>query len=161
MTLKKLNQIKRDLVGGLIVAIMPCLFFSLIFFKDIYSGIKKSHEIKTISYETQRYGYYPKYEEKEVGSFYVIKTTAYCPCVKCCGWSTGITCSGTVATEGRTVGANLTQFPLETELIIDGQTYIVEDTGHIQPGTIDIYMDSHEKALQYGVQYKLVVVNKE
>ena len=43
-------------------------------------------------------------QRKYLGTYTIY---AYCPCVKCCGKTNGITASGTVATEGRTVAANL------------------------------------------------------
>lgn len=83
-----------------------------------------------------------------------IMTTAYCSCEKCCGWSTGITYSGTQAIAGRTVGANLSQFPLGTVLVIDGHEYVVEDTGAgVGKNHVDIYMNSHEDAVEYGKKY--------
>ena len=77
-------------------------------------------------------------------------TTAYCGCSKCCGKSDGITASGTVATEGRTVAAP-SSLAFGTEIIINGHTYVVEDRGgSINGNRIDIYFDSHQEALNYG-----------
>lgn len=80
---------------------------------------------------------------------------AYCPCAKCCGqWSGGLTASGTVPEEGRTVAADWDVLPAGTELYIDGVGWrVVEDTGAgIDGQALDIYMDSHEDALRFGVQ---------
>ena len=76
---------------------------------------------------------------------------AYCPCKKCCGKTNGITASGTVATEGRTVAADL---PFGTKIYIDGVgERIVEDRGGgIGTGKIDIFMSDHNSALQFGVR---------
>ena len=81
-----------------------------------------------------------------------VTATAYCPCEKCCGkWSDGITASGTTATEGRTVAVDKNLIPLGTEIIINGKTYIAEDTGSAILGNkIDIYFDSHSSALEWG-----------
>jgi 3D (Asp-Asp-Asp) domain-containing protein len=77
-------------------------------------------------------------------------TTAYCGCSSCCGKSDGITASGTYATQGRTIAAPST-FAFGTELIIDGNTYVVEDRGgSINGNRLDIYFDSHQAALNYG-----------
>lgn len=81
------------------------------------------------------------------------KLTAYCSCSKCCGKSDGITASGTKATAGRTVAAK--GFSFGTKLMISGDTYIVEDRG-VGSGVIDIYFDSHEEALNFGVKYAKV-----
>ena len=85
--------------------------------------------------------------------------TAYCGCAQCCGKSDGITASGTVATEGRTVAADLSVFPFGTQLRIDGTDYVVEDCGGgINGNRLDIYFASHSDALAYGVRTVTVEV---
>ena len=104
----------------------------------------------------------------ELGEF---KTTAYCTCVKCCGiWSAEHpsrvgtdyvqrTKSGTIPTADRTVSVDPDVIPLGTVLIIDGHEYIAEDTGSAVKGNvIDIYFDSHELAVEYGVQMKTIYI---
>ena len=79
--------------------------------------------------------------------------TAYCGCEKCCGKSDGITASGTVATEGRTIAVDPTVIPYGTTVYIDGQAFVAEDCGGAIKGKrIDMYFDNHEKALLWGVQ---------
>lgn len=76
--------------------------------------------------------------------------TAYCSCSKCCGsWSGGGTASGTTPTAGRTVAMG--GVPFGTKLLINGNVYTVEDRG-TGYGHVDIYMDSHSAALQFGSQ---------
>ena len=107
----------------------------------------------------------------ELGTF---KTTAYCTCVKCCGiWSqehpsrigtdyVQKTASGTIPTAGRTVAVDTNLISYGTVLIIDGHEYIAEDTGSAVKGNvIDIYFDSHEDAIEYGVQYKKIYIKGE
>lgn len=76
--------------------------------------------------------------------------TAYCACVNCCGKSNGITASGTQATAGRTVACN--SLPMGTVISINGNQYVVEDTGGMGGNVIDIFFDSHEEALNFGRQ---------
>ena len=81
--------------------------------------------------------------------------TAYCSCSACCGeYSSGYTASGTWATQGRTIACNT--LPMGTEVVIDGNTYIVEDTGWSPYGEawIDIFFDDHQTASDFGLQYK-------
>lgn len=88
----------------------------------------------------------------------VYKITAYCPCSKCCGKSTGRTASGTKATAGRTVAAS-GKFAFGTKLNIGGHVYTVEDRGGaINGNKIDIFVNSHAEALQWGVRYLPVSV---
>lgn len=87
---------------------------------------------------------------KYLGNF---KLTSYCACPICCGvWSDGTatTASGTKATEGRTVAMG--GVPFGTKLVIGGFLYTVEDRG-TPYGHVDIYKNSHQDALNFGVQY--------
>ena len=78
--------------------------------------------------------------------------TAYCACEKCCGkWSKyKKTASGTTPEEGRTVACVSLDFG--TVININGEDYIVEDTGHLKDNQIDIYFESHQEALEFGRQ---------
>lgn len=81
----------------------------------------------------------------------------YCACVECCGKHDGITATGTVATEGRTVAVDPSVIPYGTEISVyyeDGriERYIAEDCGGaIKGNRLDVYMDSHEAALVAGM----------
>lgn len=87
----------------------------------------------------------------------VFRITAYCACKECCGKSEddpayGITYSGTQVTEGWTVAADPAVLPMGSMVSIDDHIYRVEDIGAAVTGnTIDIYMGSHESALDFGV----------
>lgn len=88
------------------------------------------------------------------------RLTAYCSCVQCCGKSDGITATGTLATAGRTIAVDPNVIPYGTSVVINGNTYVAEDCGGaINKNRIDIYFDSHEEALQFGVQYADVYLN--
>lgn len=88
-------------------------------------------------------------EEDFLGDFEI---TAYCGCQKC-SKGNALTYSGTTPQEGRTISADLDVFPLGIRLLIDGTVYTVEDTGSgIDGNHLDIYFDSHERALDYGRQ---------
>lgn len=94
----------------------------------------------------------PVYES--LGEFVI---TAYCPCMKCCGKTNGITATGTVATEGRTVAVDPRVIPYGTEIYIDGHKYIAEDCGGaINQNRLDIFFDDHNEALAWGIQRKEV-----
>lgn len=86
------------------------------------------------------------------------KITAYCPCAKCCGKTNGRTAAGTQATAGRTVAAS-SKYAFGTKLNIGGHIYTVEDRGGaIKGNKIDIFVNSHAEALQWGVRYLPVSV---
>ena len=85
--------------------------------------------------------------------------TAYCPCMKCCGKTDGITASGDKATEGVTVAMDKSM-PFGTKIYIDGVgERIVQDRGGaIKGNRIDLYFDSHQEALNFGRQTKQVTI---
>lgn len=86
------------------------------------------------------------------------KLTAYCPCVKCCGKTDGITATGTTAAEGRTIAVDPRVIPYGSSVTIyfaDGtsHTYTAEDCGGaIKENRIDVFFDDHQTALKFGVQ---------
>lgn len=91
-----------------------------------------------------------------------VVATAYCPCSKCCGKSDGITATGVKAKEGRTIAADPKKFPYGTKILIDGNVYTVEDCGGaIKDNKIDIFFESHEKALNFGVQHLTAYIKGE
>jgi 3D (Asp-Asp-Asp) domain-containing protein len=85
--------------------------------------------------------------------------TAYCICTECCGKlptdpAYGITATGTRAEQGRTIAVDPNVIPYGTEVLINGHTYIAEDTGSAIYGKrIDICFTSHAEALAFGVKY--------
>ncbi len=95
----------------------------------------------------------PEVERVSLGEF---RITAYCPCEKCCGaWADGLTYTETVATEGRTIAVDPDVIPLGSIVEINGAEYVAEDIGGaIKGDRIDLYFDSHQDALEWGVQYK-------
>ena len=86
------------------------------------------------------------------------RLTAYCPCMKCCGKTDGITSTGTLAAEGRTIAVDPRVIPYGSIITIyfaDGasQRYIAEDCGGaIKENRIDVFFADHQTALQFGVQ---------
>lgn len=87
------------------------------------------------------------------------KLTAYCACVNCCGKTDGITSTGVKATSGRTIAVDPEVIPYGSEVVIDGHTYIAEDCGGaIRGKRIDVYFDTHQEALEFGVRYENIKI---
>lgn len=104
----------------------------------------------------------PQSVEPVLESLGTFKLTAYCPCSKCCGeWADGITYTGTIATADRTVAVDPSVIPLGSTLYINGQAYIAEDIGGaIKKNRIDVFFDTHEEALEFGVLYANVSIQR-
>ena len=86
------------------------------------------------------------------------RITFYCNCSACCGsWAGSPTASGVMPTAERTAAADL---PFGTRLLIDDVQYVVQDRG-VSGMCIDIYVDSHEEALNRGMYYTDVYIIKE
>lgn len=101
------------------------------------------------------------------------RLTAYCGCSKCCGkWGENrpldengktivYTANMSIAKEGVTIAADINILPYGTKVIIDGHEYIVQDKGGVINGNrIDIYFESHQDALNFGVQYKEIYIER-
>ena len=95
------------------------------------------------------------------------RLTAYCPCMKCCGKTDGITATGTLAEEGRTIAVDPRVIPYGSTVTLyfaDGtsHTYTAEDCGGaIKENRIDVFFDDHQAARAFGVQSAMVYVEEE
>lgn len=100
-----------------------------------------------------------------------VKATAYCLCQKCTGKTPGNpgyghTASGFVITPGqdmKVISVDPNVIPLGTQVYVDGYGYaIAADTGSaIKGNKIDVYKDTHQLALQWGVKYVDVYILKD
>lgn len=77
-----------------------------------------------------------------------------------CGKADGITTSGLIAREGRTIAMD--GVPFGTRVEIDGREYIVEDCfGGNYTNRVDIYCESKKTAFANGRQFKTVKIYKD
>lgn len=83
------------------------------------------------------------------------RITHYCPCSICCGpWTNGITSTGVTAMTNRTIAVDPRVIPYGCNIVINGQVYVAEDCGGaIKGNRIDIYVASHQEAMDKGVYY--------
>ena len=107
---------------------------------------KKAKAKKAIASTNGKY-----HKGKSLGIFHC---TAYCACQGCCGLNAcGITASGAPVQANHTIAVDTSVIPFGTKVVINNTVYTAEDTGSaIQNDRIDIYFDSHQAALQFGVQ---------
>ena len=84
--------------------------------------------------------------------------TAYCNCAACNGSAGNPTASGVMPTSGHTVAMGGVDFG--TKLLINGTVYTVEDRG-TPYGHVDIFFDTHEEALDFGMGSADVYLIKE
>ena len=82
------------------------------------------------------------------------KVTGYCPCMKCCGKTDGITASGVKATANHTIAAP-SKYAFGTRISLDGYgIFVVEDRGGaIKDNRLDRFFNTHQEALNWGVKY--------
>lgn len=86
------------------------------------------------------------------------RVTFYCPCSQCCGSWGNATASGAMPQANHTVACG--DLPFGTRLMIDGQEYVVEDRG-VGAQQIDIFVNSHQEALDRGLYYTDVWILEE
>lgn len=103
-------------------------------------------------------------EEPLEGANYLgeFQVTGYCSCSLCCGEKEEkLTKSETVPKAAHTIAADPSVIPLGTRIVIDGVSYVVEDTGKAIKGKqLDIYFDTHEEAVRYGRKEKYVYLEE-
>lgn len=126
---------------------------------------------------------HPRYRipSKKAPEIVTLEVTGYCKCGQCCGWErnwkfqpvfssgpqkgkpkqVGVTASGTHARVG-TIAADTKIYPFGTIMHIPGYGWgRVEDVGSAIKGNhIDLFFTSHQKALNWGRQWKTVKVWK-
>lgn len=125
------------------------------------------------SSEDEGYGGCGDEEEPELISLGEFLCSAYCSCRSCCGkWAENrpvdengeeivYTASGAIAQAGVTIAVDTSVIPHGTVVVIDGQEYIAQDTGHLIEGKrIDVYHDDHQAARVYGMQTHEVFVKE-
>lgn len=107
-------------------------------------------------------------EKKEIGEFIL---TAYCPCELCCeeyalnrpidenGKAIVYGSIGERLFQGVSIAVDPSVIPYGSKVEIDGEVYIAQDCGGAISGNkIDVYHDSHQDALNFGVQTKSVYI---
>jgi 3D (Asp-Asp-Asp) domain-containing protein len=88
-----------------------------------------------------------------------MRVTAYCPCPKCCGkYSDGVTANGHVISNGDRFVAADSRFAFDTQMVIPGYNNgkvvrVFDRGGAIKGDRIDVFFNTHEEALEWGVQY--------
>lgn len=109
------------------------------------------------------------YETPELKLLARFIVTAYCACERCCDKSPddpayGITATGTKATQGRTIAVDPRVIPYGTVLYFEGPDgliggYVAEDCGGaIKGNRLDLYFDSHEEAIEWGIKEKDIYI---
>jgi len=89
---------------------------------------------------------------------YITKTyrvSAYCPCEKCCGiFADGITANGHKIKPGDRFVAASKDIPFGTILNIPGygKVPVWDRGGAIKGNRLDVYFDTHQEALNWGVK---------
>ena len=88
-----------------------------------------------------------------------MRVTAYCPCSKCCGsYSDGVTASGHRISQGDRFVAADKRYPFGTEMVIPGYknsqaVEVLDRGGAIRGNRLDVFFNSHQEALEWGVRH--------
>lgn len=160
MKRRRLIKIKKAAKVILFIAFI-ILIVAVIYYRHEVKDLKQEIRERNVMIEAQRM----EIQEPARGSVDRLHSLGtfeiyhYCPCAKCCGTANRITATGTTAEEGRTIAVDPAVIPLGTTVIIDGHEYTAEDAGGgITGNRIDIFVESHEKALSLGVKEATVFI---
>lgn len=101
-------------------------------------------------------------QEQSGSPAFLLEVTAYCSCSRCCGkWADGFTASGHKIKKGDKFAAAPKHIPFGTVLEIPGygKVPVLDRGGAIKVSKIDVFFDTHQEALNWGVQFLEVKVN--
>jgi 3D (Asp-Asp-Asp) domain-containing protein len=147
------------------VKMEPNSYYTPKLLKEIEIHIKKyQHEQEKINKKqkallVQKQKQESNREKQNKAQILSIQSTAYTKnCAGCTG--TGKTASGKIAKQGRTISADTSVIPMGCKVKLEfpnksqyNGTYIVEDRGGAIKGRkIDLYLDSHSDAIDFGRQ---------
>jgi len=93
----------------------------------------------------------------------IMRVTAYCSCEKCCGkYADGITASGHRISLGDKFIAAPKGFDFNTKIDVPGYSNepvpVLDRGGAIKGDRLDVYFDTHQEALNWGVKYLEVTI---
>ncbi len=139
--------------------------------EPIVSKTKRSQVTKTRRHDLDIVG---KCEIELISWYKVVKmkVTAYCACKKCCGkYADGITASRHVISIGDKFIAADKKYVFGTKMYIPGYYHthkgstsvreyaqVLDRGGAIKGNHIDVYFDTHQEALNWGVQFLDVTI---
>ena len=170
------------LVGMIVGAVFFGVLFALaepfmskgeyVYAKDKNADLCQNNENKELVVVVEEKEPVPEQPKRiSLGEF---KLTAYCSCVKCCGfWAYGrpldengndivIGASGERLYQGVSIAVDPAVIPYDSKVYIDGKEYIAHDCGGaIKGNRIDVYFDNHKDALDFGVRYANVEVDEK
>jgi len=93
-----------------------------------------------------------------------MRVTGYCPCSQCCGsFSDGITANNHHIQPGDTFVAADKSYQFGTEMVIPGynsdrSVQVMDRGGAIKGNRLDLFFQTHQQALQWGVQHLDVLI---
>ena len=169
-------MVKKGDIAGLIGISIITFIFCILYLKSMeYSNKPNTQEITTQAVteqttevqtetETETQTQTETETETETESKTLLgyfRATAYCECEKCCGvWASKREDGKVVGASGKelipnySIAVDTKVIPMGTKVYINGKEYIAQDTGGaIKGNRIDIYMSTHQEALNWGVQY--------
>ena len=88
-----------------------------------------------------------------------MRVSAYCPCRKCCGkHSDGLTASSHRIRKGDMFVAADKKYDFKTRFIISGYNEskpveVLDRGSAIRGNRLDVFFDSHEEAIEWGIKY--------
>ena len=94
--------------------------------------------------------------KKKYIDYGTMKCTAFCPCEECSeGYGRKCALEGRTCKSEHTIAVDPDVIDLSSKVKIGNKIYVAEDTGgQVVGDTIDIFFDTHEEVVEFGVKHK-------
>jgi len=128
---------------------------------------KENIREKTVESKNVVIDYKMPFEEESSWKTVRMTVSAYCPCSICCGkWADGYTATNHKIQDGDCFVAAPKTYAFGTEMIIPGYNNsrpveVLDRGGAIKGNKLDVFFNTHDLALQWGVQELDVSVREQ
>jgi 3D (Asp-Asp-Asp) domain-containing protein len=150
----------KAILAKVVLAAIVCVIICII--GTVYAKAGARTAVAITEFDSSK----PAPEQSDEWQTVRMRVTAYCPCPKCCGkYSDGQTACLHKIHSGDAFVAADKKYGFGTEMLIPGYNNgepvkVLDRGGAIYGDRLDVFFNSHEEALEWGVKYIDVKVRR-